>query len=210
MCKGKAGQTERTVRKIAAAAEEGHGFVPVSVIRSLGATSQTLSRMLEAGSVTRLARGLYGVPGVELDHYALLSARFPAGAFSHESALFLHGLADEPETASMTFPLSRRSMASMAKEAGVAMHVYSDAVVSVGLGTALTPLGATVPAHGPERAICDLVYRESDPDLGTVARYVAAFLSGGGDRARLIETARSMGEARTVGDVVKIVEGGLR
>lgn len=211
MGRERTGRTEGAVEAIAEAAAGGHGFVDVSTVYSLGVTSQALSRMVASGAVMRLAYGLYGVPGVECDPYALLSARFPRGAFSHGSALYLHGLAGEPDgAASMTFPSAQSSAAHTARRGGVDAHKCSDDVSALGLGTAPTPLGATVPAHGPERAICDLAYRRASPDLAAMARGVSAYLHAGGDRGRLLETARSMGVDRVVEDVVTIVEGGVR
>ncbi len=63
-----------------------------------GVTATTLARAVEAGTVLRIARGLYQLPDAEIDtdiSLAEVSKRIPKGRICMISALAFHGLTDQ-------------------------------------------------------------------------------------------------------------------
>lgn len=63
-----------------------------------GVTATTLARAVEAGTVLRVARGLYQLPDSEIDPdiaLAEVSKRIPKGRICMVSALAFHGLTDQ-------------------------------------------------------------------------------------------------------------------
>lgn len=74
------------------------GIVRLSEFRDAGVTAATVGRMVRAGDVNRLARGLYQLPDAMLDaHHSLAEAakRIPRGVVCLVSALAYHDLTDQ-------------------------------------------------------------------------------------------------------------------
>jgi len=83
-----------TARSILAA----HGILRLTEFRNSGVTAATVSRMVQDGEVTRLARGLYQLSDASLgaDHsLAEAAKRLPKGVVCLVSALAYHGLTDQ-------------------------------------------------------------------------------------------------------------------
>lgn len=81
----------------AAALMKQRGMVRLSDLLQAGITAATVSRMERAGTVVRLARGLYQLADAPLDtHHTLAEAAMlvPKGIVCLESALAFHGLTD--------------------------------------------------------------------------------------------------------------------
>ena len=74
------------------------GIVRLSEFMDAGITASTVARMLRAGNVNRLARGLYQLPDAPLDaNHSLAEAakRVPRGVVCLVSALAYHDLTDQ-------------------------------------------------------------------------------------------------------------------
>ena len=77
---------------------QAQGMVRLSEFKNAGITAATLCRMVEAGEVVRLSRGLYQLPDAPLDaNHSLAEAakRVPKGVVCLVSALAYHELTDQ-------------------------------------------------------------------------------------------------------------------
>jgi predicted transcriptional regulator of viral defense system len=75
-----------------------HPLMRAAELRAHGVTPSTLSRMVEAGDVVRLGRGLYQLADAPVDsrhELALAAKRVPKGVICLVSALAFHGLTDQ-------------------------------------------------------------------------------------------------------------------
>jgi predicted transcriptional regulator of viral defense system len=127
-----------------------------------GYSPQLLQKHLQAGRIQRVRRGVYRLvhfpPGdhEELAAVWLWSAR--AGVFSHETALFLHGLSDVlPARVHLTLPASWRAR-RLRVPRGVVLHhadVPKDERSWVG----------PVPVTAPRRTLADCIAAGVAPDL---------------------------------------------
>jgi predicted transcriptional regulator of viral defense system len=74
------------------------GLMRAAELRAAGVTPSTVSRMVEAGYIVRLARGLYQLANAAVDsqhELALAAKRAPKGVICLASALAFHGLTDQ-------------------------------------------------------------------------------------------------------------------
>lgn len=74
------------------------GLMRSTELRAQGVTPSTISRMVEAGDVVRLGRGLYQLSDASVDsrhELALAAKRVPKGVICLVSALAFHGLTDQ-------------------------------------------------------------------------------------------------------------------
>lgn len=183
----------RMMRKeLVTLAQMNNGMVSSGEATAAGIARRELSQAVERGELARIARGVYSLPDAWEDEFALAQHRFTRGVFSHETALYLHGLTDRaPDAMAMTFP--RGYNTRNARDAGIDARTVSASLYQAGSVEVRTPYGNAVAAYCPERAICDLFRSTSSPDLQLAIPTIRAYLSSEGrNTVRLMEYARLM------------------
>ncbi len=156
-----------------------------------GYSPQLLQKHLHAGRIQRVRRGVYRLvhfpPGDHEDLAAVWLWSDRVGVFSHETALFLHGLSDVlPSRAHLTVPASWRAR-RLRVPRGVVLHhgdVTKDERAWVG----------SVPVTTPRRTLADCIAAGVSPDFVQQAIRQAA-ARGVVPRAALAELTRAV-EAR--------------
>ncbi|MDO4538961.1 MAG: type IV toxin-antitoxin system AbiEi family antitoxin domain-containing protein [Coriobacteriales bacterium] len=170
--------------------DKGGGVVTSAEATAMGIARRELSEAVERGELSRIARGVYALPDAWEDEFALAQHRFSRGVFSHETALYLHGLTDRaPAALTMTFPHGYNT--GSARAAGIDARTVTAGLVDLGATVASTPYGNEVRAYCPERALCDLFRSNPAPDLQLALPAIRAYLAS---EAR--NTVRLMGYAR--------------
>ena len=82
-----------------------NGMITTSEAEHMGVFRARLSGYVVEALLERVERGVYCLPDVWEDEYAICAKRFPKGILSHGTALYLHDLSDRtPERVTMTFP----------------------------------------------------------------------------------------------------------
>ncbi len=172
--------------------EQNNGIVSSGAATAAGIARRELSEAVERGELVRLARGVYALPDAWEDEFAIAQHRFSRGVFSHETALYLHGLTDRvPDALTMTFP--RGYNTGNARNAGIDARTVTADLHAYGVSDVKTPYGNTVTACCPERAICDLFKSNPAPDLQLALPAIRSYLSSEGrNTVRLMEYARKM------------------
>lgn len=173
-------------------AEQNNGIVSSGEATAAGIARRELSEAVERGELIRIARGVYALPEAWEDEFVLAQHRFARGIFSHETALYLHGLTDRaPDAMTMTFP--RGYNTRNARDAGIDARTVTTGLYPAGTAEVGTPYGNAVAAYCPERAICDLFRSTSSPDLQLAIPSIRAYLSSEGrNTVRLMEYGHLM------------------
>ena len=162
--------------KILSMANANNGIVTASMVSEAGISRECLRLLAADGRLERSARGVYYVSGIIADEFFNAHSMFKRGIFSHETALFLHGLTETtPVALSMAFPTAYNY--SGAKSFGIICHSESINFYKSGMEYATTPYGNKVPTYNAERSLCDMLRTISHSDIQTVAaafrKYVA-------------------------------------
>ncbi|MDR3487400.1 MAG: type IV toxin-antitoxin system AbiEi family antitoxin domain-containing protein [Bradyrhizobium sp.] len=142
---------------------EKHGIVRLSEFVDHGITSATISRLEQKGQVGRLSRGLYQLPGAELDaHHSLAEAakRVPKGIICLTSALAFHELTDTiPSRVWMA--IGSKDWQPVVSDLPLQIVRFGPKVLSSGI-EAHKIEGVTVNIFNPAKTIVDLFrYRHS-------------------------------------------------
>ncbi len=84
---------------------EDNEIITTKELTELGVDKSALSRWVSQGKLERIARGIYTFPETLVDNLYVLQLRCKTGVFSHETALYMHGLSDRtPLNNVMTVP----------------------------------------------------------------------------------------------------------
>ena len=141
--------------------ERGNGYLLTADVVSQGISKPTLAEYAAKYNMERVAQGVYlsadSWPD-ELYQIFLLNQRI---IYSHESALFLHGLMErEPRFIHLSVPAGYN--ATHLRKRGFHVYQIKKDLFEIGRQTIITGFGNTVPVYDRERTICDMIrYKES-------------------------------------------------
>lgn len=144
-----------------------NNMVTTAQVRELGFSKQTLNNYVKAGLLERIRQGLYIVPDAVHDDMYTLMLRSESIVFSHESALFLHGLSDRtPFMHAITMP-SNKAVPGSIKDECICFYI-KPSWHKVGLTEKMTTFGNVVRCYDVERTICDFLRTRNRCDEETV------------------------------------------
>jgi len=139
-----------------------------------GVSRQMLSSLTEQGLLVREAPGVYSTPNAAFDDLFVLQRRDPRIVFSHETALYLHNMAERTPTAhSVTIPSSKRLSPQIKRECKV--YYVKDELFGMGVTEVPSRLGHTVRAYNVERTVCDILRNRNRIDSQTVTAALRNF-----------------------------------
>lgn len=143
------------------------GVLTTAEVMSAGISKTSLAKFIEAKGYERISRGVYCSADAWHDAMYFLQLRCKKIVFSHETALFLHGMTDqEPLYYSVTAATGYNP--KHLSSTGVKVYTIRPDLFELGLEKALTPFGHEVSVYNPERTICDLLRSRNKLDGRTL------------------------------------------
>jgi predicted transcriptional regulator of viral defense system len=158
-----------------------------------GLSRPRLSKFAEEGILERVGRGVYIEAGSMGDELYSLQARAPKIVYSHETALFLHGMTDRtPPRYSITVPSSYKPSSAIKVKCNV--YYVKPNLAALGRTGIPSGMGHDVAVYDVERTVCDVARSRNRIDnqvfLDALKNYAARPDS---DLGRLEEYARVFG-----------------
>ncbi|MDR0446893.1 MAG: type IV toxin-antitoxin system AbiEi family antitoxin domain-containing protein [Oscillospiraceae bacterium] len=151
------------------------GFLKTSEAVAAGISREYLGEYVRRNGLERVAYGLYMSVDTWADGMYALQVRYPAAVFSHESALYLLGLAErEPSAFSVT--LKAGASTSRLRRDGVRVYRVKEALLEEGVIAVLSPTGHPLRAYNAERTICDLFRYRSKIDVQDLQAAVKGYI----------------------------------
>ena len=87
-----------------------NGILKTSDIIAAGISKETFYKYVKSTDLKKAAHGIYLSPTAWIDEMYLLQVQIPKAVFSHETALYLHDLAEmEPVSLTVTVPANYNS-----------------------------------------------------------------------------------------------------
>jgi len=145
--------------------ESHQGLLLTSDLAKFNIPRTYLSIMEQNGEIERVSRGVYrSVSAFIEDELFTFQSRYSSTIFSHETALYLHGLTDRtPLTYSITVPSGYHS--EFLNNSGHKIFYVSRDLFGLGVISMNTPHGNQVRTTDPERTICDIVRSRNQIDI---------------------------------------------
>jgi predicted transcriptional regulator of viral defense system len=142
---------------------EDNGVFLASKAVQAGLSRFDLSKFTERGLLERAGRGVYVAPGEMGDELYSLQERAKKIVYSHETALFLHGMTDRtPNRYSITVPSHYK--ASKAVKDKCKVYYIQPILLELGLMKLPSGMGHQIVAYDLERTICDVARSRSKID----------------------------------------------
>lgn len=145
-------------------AKEHGGIIETKIAAQHGISKAMLYKLCKEDKIHRIVKGQYILPDDMQDELLSISKRSEKIIFSHETALYLHGISDRtPFEHSITAPSGCIPSAAIKSECKI--YYIKPELFDLGKTTLNTPSGSSVPAYDLERTICDVI--RSRNKLGT-------------------------------------------
>ena len=150
------------------------GWITLKEVQSKGIDRHGFYAYADQAGLIRTGRGIYTTADVWPDAMYSIHLRSSQIIFSHESALFLHDMADrEPFRHSVTVKTGYNP--HRLKEDGIRVYTIKVELHELGRSSANTPFGHMVPVYDKERTLCDMVRSRNQFDkqalLGALKAY---------------------------------------
>ncbi len=150
--------------EIAAIASEHGGIIEAKIAAQHGISKAMLYKLCKEERIYRIVKGQYILPDDMQDELLSISKRSDKIIFSHETALYLHGISDRtPFEHTITAPSG--CVPSAAIKAECKVYYIKLELFDLGRTMLKTPAGNEVQAYDRERTICDVI--RSRNKLGT-------------------------------------------
>lgn len=144
------------ITKLSAIASEHGGIIETKVAAQRGISKAMLYKLCKNDTIQRIARGQYVLPDDMADELLAISKHSDNIIFSHETALFLHGISDRtPFEHTVTAPSGFAPSAAIKTTCKV--YYIKPELFALGKTVMKTPAGNEVPAYDLERTICDVI-----------------------------------------------------
>ena len=152
------------ITELTAIALEHGGIIEAKIAAQHGISKAMLYKLCKEEKIHRIVKGQYILPDDMQDELLSISKRSDKIIFSHETALFLHGISDRtPFEHTVTAPSG--CIPSAAIKAECKVYYIKPELFDLGRTKLKTPSGNQVQAYDLERTICDVI--RSRNKLGT-------------------------------------------
>ena len=150
--------------ELAVIAKTHGGIIETKIATQHGISKAMLHKLCKDDKIHRIVKGQYILPDDMQDELLSISNRSERIVFSHETALYLHGISDRtPFEHTVTAPSGCIPSAAIKSECKV--YYIKPELFELGKTILKTPAGNNVPAYDLERTICDVI--RSRNKLGT-------------------------------------------
>ena len=168
---------------------QNQGIIQVADIVAEGISRQYAIQYLQERNCERVAKGVYLAPDAWQDDLYIISLQYRKIVYSYDTALYLLGLSErEPVCFTVTVPRGYKvdyKGKSPLKRVTAVGERYS-----LGVDTAVTPYGHTVPCYNAERTLCDIF--RADTEIQEKQSAVKEYLNGKKNLPRLMEYAKML------------------
>lgn len=155
-----------------------------------GISKQYLYSFIKEKGYEQVAHGVYVSPEAWEDESYILSLRCPQGVFSHDEALYYHGLTDR-EPMQQTITIYTGYGTSRLVNDGVRVFTVRKELLDVGKEIIKNSFGHEIPIYNRERTICDLVRSRSRFEIQDYQTALKTYIGGKDkDLNRLMEYAK--------------------
>ena len=144
------------ITELAAIASEHGGIIEAKIAAQRGISIAMLYKLCKEDKIHRIVKGQYILPDDMQDELLSISKRSDKIIFSHETALFLHGISDRtPFEHTITAPSG--CIPSDAIKSECKVYYIKPELFDLGRTILQTPAGNNVQAYDLERTICDVI-----------------------------------------------------
>jgi hypothetical protein len=155
--------------------QDNNGYLKTADIVALGISRSYLADYVESRGLARVAHGLYMSADAWDDGMYIIQTRYPVAVFSHETALYLLGLAEREPTAYAVTLKAGANTSGLSKQ-GIKVYKVKTELFSEGVTQDRTPAGHVVRTYCAERTVCDLARSRRNIEIQDLPAAIKTYL----------------------------------
>lgn len=186
-------------------AERNNGFLLTSDVVTAGISKTYLSEYVKRFNFERVAKGVYMSEDAWFDELYVIQLRNKETVFSHETALYLHGLM-EREPGCTTLTVNRTYNATHLRKRGYRIFTASAELLTLGKTSINTNYGNQVMVYDMDRTLCDVIRCRSKMDIQVFQTAMKEYMkSSNKNLTNLMRYAKILGIEETVKMYVEVM-----
>lgn len=135
--------------------KENNGIITSSQIMANNIPRQYLKLMFDNNQILKATRGVYITKGALEDEMYIFQQRYRKGIFSHDTALYIHGLTDRMlDKYIMTFPQGYHIYSL--KDNLITIKQANPNIYNLGIEEKLSPFKNKIKVYNMEKTLCDM------------------------------------------------------
>ncbi len=143
---------------------DGKGYLITADVTKMGISREILRRYVSDRNLEKVARGIYMAEDAWKDDLYIIGLRNGRIIFSHQTALYLHGLMErEPRRTTVTVKFGYN--ASHLLEQGIKVYTVISDYYELGRSEITTSYGNQVAVYDMDRTICDVIRSKDTIDI---------------------------------------------
>lgn len=143
---------------------EKNGILQTDDAIRAGVSKTYFLEYVKKNNLERVSKGIYLSPDLWADPFYLLQIRYPQVIFSHETSLYLLGMA-EREPLQFTVTVKAGYHAKSMEEQKVKVYRVKEERLKLGEVKVKSPEGHFVKTYNAERTVCDLLRNRSNVEI---------------------------------------------
>lgn len=145
-----------------------NGIITTKLTDAEGIHREYLREFVRQGKLERVYHGIYITPEMWEDKMLIHQLRKEKMIYSHETALYLHGLTDrDPLAYCVTVPTGYNT--SKLNQEGLIVHTIKRELLELGISAKQTTFGNEVKVYDMERTICDILCDRNNQDAAVLS-----------------------------------------
>lgn len=171
--------------KIDSLLKKNYGYLKTSDALNTGISKTYFGKYVRARELERVAHGLYMSADAWEDEMYVIQFRYPTAVFSHETALYLLGIAErEPLRYSVT--MKTGTNATGLTKQNTEVYKIKKELLYVGAVEVKSPAGHTLNSYNAERTICDLARNRKNIDTQDLKIAIREYVNSKGKNIPLL------------------------
>ncbi len=185
--------------------DKSDGYITTKEAKSYGIHREYLSLFVKEDSLIRVSNGIYQKPNTWDDFLFEFQKKKKRLIYSHDTALFLHGLSDrEPIKYSVTLPTGYNT--SQINNDKIVAYTIKKGLFDLGGTKINTIYGNEIVVYDVERTICDVIRSRNKLDNNLVNESIKKYVkSQNKDLIKLMQYANSLGIQNVVKKYMEIL-----
>jgi predicted transcriptional regulator of viral defense system len=148
-------------------------YITTQELIEMGVSKSSISYLVSTGKIKRISRAIYSLENDFIDVMYVLNNKYSIGVFSHESALYIHGLTDQiPEIHVMSVPKNY----NVSKTNGIVFKYVDRTILNLGAEVKTTEFGHQIKVYNVERTICDIIKSDTKMERSIVNSAIRQYL----------------------------------
>lgn len=182
-----------------------HGTILSSDLDKYEIPRVYLSMLVNEGKLERVDRGTYVIADAVYDEMYAMQNKYPKLIFSHETALFLHGLSNRaPFEYSATVPSGYKVVGNVSERFKVyylKRDLYGFGIIDVN-----TSFGNQIKVYNVERTMCDIIRSRSRVDIQILNEALKRFVNlNSADYSLLMDYAKELKVEKTLKNYLEVL-----